>query len=66
MNLSMRLLKIKKFYLQDISTRSLKDNIERTYKKILQLKKHDIDTIFCPHTKGGIRTMTLQILFVQD
>jgi LmbE family N-acetylglucosaminyl deacetylase len=54
MNLSMRLLKIKKFYLQDISTRSLKDNIERTYKKILQLKKkHDIDTIFCPAYEGG-------------
>ena len=36
---SMNFLGIKKFYLQDIATRSLKENIEKTFKKILQIKK---------------------------
>tara|TARA_Y100000994_G_scaffold126251_1_gene103627 strand:- start:191 stop:940 length:750 start_codon:yes stop_codon:yes gene_type:complete len=51
---SMNFLGIKKFYLQDIATRSLKENIEKTFKKILQIKKkHKIDSIFCPAYEGG-------------
>ena len=45
---------IKNFYLQDISTRSLKENIDKTFKKIVRIKKeHKIDTIFCPAYEGG-------------
>ena len=36
---SMKSLGIKKFYIQNIYTRSLKDNIVKTYNKILKLKK---------------------------
>ena len=51
---SMKFLGIKKFYLQNIYTRSLKDNIVKTYNKILKLKtKYKIDTIFCPAYEGG-------------
>ena len=47
-------LGFKKFYLQNISTRSLKLNIEKTYNKILKIGKlHKIDTIFCPAYEGG-------------
>ena len=47
-------LGFKKFYLQNISTRSLKLNIEKTYNKILKIgKSHKIDTIFCPAYEGG-------------
>ena len=51
---SMDFLGIKKYYLQDISTRFLKENIEKTFKKIKKIKKeHKIDTIFCPAYEGG-------------
>ena len=51
---SMNFLGIKNFYLQDISTRSLKENIDKTFKKIVRIKKeHKIDTIFCPAYEGG-------------
>ena len=51
---SMKSLGIKKFYIQNIYTRSLKDNIVKTYNKILKLKKkYKIDTIFCPAYEGG-------------
>ena len=47
-------LGIRNFYLQNIPTRSLKNNIEKTYSKILNIKKeHNIDTIFCPTYEGG-------------
>ena len=50
----MKSLGIKKFYIQNIYTRSLKDNIVKTYNKILKLKKkYKIDTIFCPAYEGG-------------
>ena len=47
-------LGIKKYYLQNLPTRSLKSNIKKTFeriKKILKLEK--IDTIFCPAYEGG-------------
>ena len=37
---SMNFLGIKNFYLQDISTRSLKENIDKTFKKIVRIKKN--------------------------
>ena len=47
-------LNVKKFYLQNIPTRSLKCNIEKTYEKILKIGElHKIDTIFCPAYEGG-------------
>ena len=47
-------LGFKKFFLQNIPTRSLKLNIEKTYNKILKIgKSHKIDTIFCPAYEGG-------------
>ena len=47
-------LSVKNFYLQNIPTRSLKCNIEETYKKILKIGElHKIDTIFCPAYEGG-------------
>ena len=50
----MNFLGIKNFYIQDISTRSLKENIDKTFKKIVRIKKeHKIDTIFCPAYEGG-------------
>ncbi len=47
-------LGIKKYYLQNLPTRSLKSNIKKTFeriKKILILE--NIDTIFCPAYEGG-------------
>ena len=46
MKQSINFFGIKDFYLQNIPTRSLKENIEKTYNKILKIKKnHKIDTI---------------------
>lgn len=54
MKKSLKLLGIKKFFKQDIPTRKLKENIERTFEKInLLVKDHKIDTIFCPAYEGG-------------
>ena len=54
MKQSINFFEIKDFYLQNIPTRSLKENIEKTYNKILKIKKnHKIDTIFCPAYEGG-------------
>ena len=54
MKQSINFFGIKDFYLQNIPTRSLKENIEKTYNKILKIKKnHKIDTIFCPAYEGG-------------
>ena len=47
-------MSFKNFYLQNIPTRSLKNNIEKTYKKIIKIGElHKIDTIFCPTYEGG-------------
>jgi len=54
MMLSLKLIGIKDISFQNIPTRTLKDNINKTYKKIneiINLKK--IDTIFCPAYEGG-------------
>jgi Uncharacterized proteins, LmbE homologs len=49
MKKSLMILGVKKFFKQDIPTRKLKENIEKTFKKInLLVKNHKIDTIFCP------------------
>ena len=55
---SMKSLGIKKFYLQNIYTRSLKDNIVKTYNKILKLKKNiKLIQFFVLHMKEVIRIM---------
>ncbi len=54
MNQSLKNLGIKKFYFQNIPSRTLKKNILKTFsimKKII--KKEAIDTIFCPAFEGG-------------
>ena len=54
MKKSLKILGVKKFFKQDIPTRKLKENIEKTFKKInLLVKNHKIDTIFCPAYEGG-------------
>ena len=54
MKKSLMILGVKKFFKQDIPTRKLKENIEKTFKKInLLVKDHKIDTIFCPAYEGG-------------
>ena len=56
MKQSINFFGIKDFYLQNIPTRSLKENIEKTYNKILKIKKnHKIDTIFVQHMKVDIQ-----------
>ena len=42
---SMNFLGIKNFYIQDISTRSLKENIDKTFKEIVRIKKKNIKLI---------------------
>ncbi|MEE2694919.1 MAG: PIG-L family deacetylase [Pseudomonadota bacterium] len=45
---------VKKFFFQNIPTRTLKDNIFKTYNKIQRIvKKRKIDNIFCPAYEGG-------------
>ena len=54
MRSSLKLLGVKDITFQNIPTRTLKDNIYKTYSKIKEitnLKK--IDTIFCPAYEGG-------------
>ena len=54
MKKSLNTLGIKKYFLQNISTRMLKENIEITFEKISEIKKkYKIDTIFCPAYEGG-------------
>ena len=54
MNESIKFLKIKDFYLQDIPTRCLKFNIRNTHTKIKNLIKcFNIDTMFTPAYEGG-------------
>ena len=54
MRKSLKILGVKKFFKQDIPTRKLKENIEKTFKKInFLVKDHKIDTIFCPAYEGG-------------
>ncbi len=54
MKKSLQLLGVKKFFKQDIPTRKLKENIEKTFRKIsFLIKKYKIDTIFCPAYEGG-------------
>ncbi len=54
MKKSLKLLGIKKFFKQDIPTRKLKENIEKTFRKInLLVRDYKIDTIFCPAYEGG-------------
>jgi len=54
MKKSLQLLGVKKFFMQDIPTRELKENIEKTFRKInFLVKNHKIDTIFCPAYEGG-------------
>ena len=51
---SLRRLGIKDFICQHISSRTLKNNIAGTYKKIKDIiRKKKIDTIFCPAYEGG-------------
>ena len=54
MRRSLKNLGVTQYFFQNIPTRTLKDNINKTYfkiKKILDSKK--IDTIFCPSYEGG-------------
>ena len=54
MKKSLRLLGVEKFFKQDIPTRKLKENIDKTFSKINHLvKNYKIDTIFCPAYEGG-------------
>ena len=54
MKTSIKALNIKKFYLQNIPSRTLKDNILKTFTKIKKIIKSErIDTIFCPAYEGG-------------
>ena len=54
MKKSLNALGIKKSYLQNIPTRSLKEKITATHKIIKKIIKKDrIDTIFCPAYEGG-------------
>ena len=51
---SIELLGVKQYFYQNIPTRSLKVNIEETYKLISKIiKKNKIDTVFCPAYEGG-------------
>ena len=54
MKKSLQYLGVKKFFKQNIPTRKLKENIEKTFKKInLLIKNWKIDTVFCPAYEGG-------------
>ncbi len=54
MNLSIKKLGIKEFFFQNIPTRTLKDKIFETYKKINKIiVSKKIDSIFCPAYEGG-------------
>ena len=54
MKRSVKALNIRKFYLQNLPSRTLKDNISKTYIKIKKIiKSEKIDTIFCPAYEGG-------------
>ena len=54
MKRSLKHLGIKKFYVQDIPTRKLKTNINKTFLKIKEIiKRNRIDTLFCPAFEGG-------------
>ena len=51
---SLMTLGIRDFYFQNISTRTLKSNIENTYEKIKNIiKTEKIGTLFCPAYEGG-------------
>ncbi len=54
MKSSMNQLGINKYFFQNIPSRTLKDNIKNTYKKIQKIiNNQKIDTIFCPSYEGG-------------
>jgi len=54
MRKSLQNLGVSQYFLQDIATRTLKDNINKTYVKIKKiLGLNTIDTIFCPSYEGG-------------
>ncbi len=51
---SLEILNIKKYYYQNIPTRTLKNNISESYKLIYRIiKKNKIDSLFCPAYEGG-------------
>lgn len=51
---SMKYHSIKKFQVQDIPSRTIKENINQSYKKVLiTIKENNIDTIFTPAYEGG-------------
>ena len=54
LNKSVDFLKINKFYIQSIPTRTLINNVSITYKKIQKIiTEHNIDSIFTPAYEGG-------------
>ena len=54
MKLSAKKLGVKTIYFQNISTRTLKDKIFRTYDKIRKIiTSKKIDALFCPAYEGG-------------
>ncbi len=54
MRKSMNELGVKDYFVQNIPSRNLKNNISTTFKKIKKIiEKNLIDTIFCPSYEGG-------------
>lgn len=54
MKKSMNELGVKDYFVQNIPSRNLKNNISTTFKKIKKIiEKYLIDTIFCPSYEGG-------------
>ena len=67
MKKSLNTLGIKKYFLQNISTRMLKENIEITFEKISEIKKNiRLIQFFVQHMREVTRITMLRILFVQD
>ncbi len=51
---SVKYLEVGEYFFQNIPSRTLKDNIEKTYKKLFEIViSKKIDSIFCPAYEGG-------------